>query len=143
VCVAKEDWATFETLFDESLEFVTPDGIAKQPRSAFMAFHKENLQEPKLWGVVRCFTPIVTITGPDSATGIWGMEDVHIWPGTEPPVGHHGYGHYHEDYVRTADGWKFKRIEVIYDRMDPLAGGFGHAAEAPAPLSSSSPGSPA
>ena len=30
-------------------------------------------------------------------------------------------------FVRTADGWKFKRIKVTYNRMDPLEGGFGPA----------------
>ena len=78
-----------------------------------------------MWGVVHCYTPIIEITGENSAKGVWGMEDIHVWPGDGPRIGHHGYGHYHEDYVRTTDGWKFKRIDVIYDRMDPLEGGFG------------------
>jgi hypothetical protein len=124
-CVAIEDWATFFTLFTEDLEFVTPtNGMAYKPLSAFYDMHKKNLQDPKVWGVVRCFTPMIEITGPDTATGIWGMEDVHIYPGTKPPVGHHGYGHYHEDYVRTPEGWRFKRIKVVYDRLDPQEGGF-------------------
>lgn len=130
ICVAKEDWKTFETLFIEDLEFVTPtNGVTLTPRSTFMAFHKTNLQDPKVWGVVRCFTPIITITGTDTATGIWGMEDVHIYPNTEPHVGHHGYGHYHEQYVRQPEGWRFKRIEVVYDRLDPLEGGFSPPAQ--------------
>jgi SnoaL-like domain len=125
-CVAIEDWDTFFTLFTEDLEFVTPnDGKVYSPRSAFYTMHKANLQDPKVWGVVHCYTPMIAITGPDSAHGTWGMEDVHIYPDTDPQVGHHGYGFYHEDYVRTSEGWKFKRIEVRYDRMDPLSGGFG------------------
>lgn len=130
ICVAKEDWKTFESLFAEDLQFITTDGVVHEPRSGFMAFHKKNIQDPKLWGVVHCYTPIITITGPDTATGIWGMEDVHVWPGSEgPPVGHHGYGYYHEDYVRLHDRWRFKRIRVVTDRMDPLEGGFGHKAK--------------
>lgn len=130
LCVATEDWTSFFTLFTEDLEFVTPSkGIIHTPRSAFFAFHKKNLQDSKVWGVVRCYTPIITITGPDTATGIWGMEDIHIYPGEGPHVGHHGYGQYHEDYVRTAEGWRFKRIQVVYQRLDPLEGGFGPAAQ--------------
>lgn len=126
ICVANEQWDTFFTLFTEDLEFVTPSGEkVYTPRSEFHAMHKKSLQDPKVWGVVRCFTPIITITGPDTASGIWAMEDVHIYPGSDPHVGHHGYGHYHENYVRTADGWRFKRIKVTYNRMDPLEGGFG------------------
>ena len=125
-CVGKEDWDAFFTLFTEDLEFVTPaNGAVFTPLSAFYAMHKKSLQDPKVWGVVHCYTPIITVTGANTASGVWGMEDVHIYPDTDPHVGHHGYGFYHEDYVRTAEGWKFKRIEVIYDRMDPLEGGFG------------------
>ena len=128
ICVANEDWDTFFTLFTEDLEFTTPsNGMVYTPLSEFYKMHKASLQDPKVWGVVRCFTPIIWITGPDTATGNWAMEDVHIYPNTDPHVGHHGYGHYHEDYVRTADGWKFKRIKVTYNRMDPLEGGFGPA----------------
>jgi hypothetical protein len=128
LAVAREDWATFESLFAEELEFLTPDGEVHAPRSEFMKFHKANLQEPKLWGFLRCTSPIIDITGLDTATGVWQMEDVHIWPGEGPRVGHHGYGHYHEDYVRLAEGWRFRRIEVIYTRMEPLEGGFGPGA---------------
>ena len=130
MCVAKEDWETFESLFADDLQFVTTDGTVHEPRSGFMAFHKKNIQDAKLWGVIHCNTPVITITGRDTATGIWGMEDLHVWPGSEGPRrGHHGYGHYHEDYVRLSDGWRFKRIQVITDRMDPLEGGFGHKAK--------------
>jgi hypothetical protein len=126
MCVANEDWDTFFTLFTQDLEFVTPSsGVTYTPLSEFYKMHKKGLQDPKVWGVVRCFTPQITITGTDTATGIWAMEDVHIYPGTDPHVGHHGYGHYHENYIRTIEGWRFKRIEVRYNRMDPLEGGFG------------------
>jgi uncharacterized protein (TIGR02246 family) len=126
MCVAKKDWDTFFSLFAEDLEFVQPDGTTHTPRSTFYAFHKRNLQETDVWGTVPCSTPIITITGPDTASGIWAMEDVHIYPGEGPRVGHHGYGHYHEDYIRTDGGWRFKRIQVTYHRFDALEGGFGH-----------------
>lgn len=129
-CVAIEDWTTFFTLFTEDLEFVTPtEGVVYKTRSAFYAMHKKNLQDTKCWGVVRCYTPIITITGPDTATGVWAMEDVHIYPGDGPKVGHHGYGNYYEDYVRTEDGWRFKRIQVKYNRLEPQEGGYGPAAK--------------
>ena len=35
LCVAKKDWQTFFTLFDEDLEFVQPDGSVQTPRSTF------------------------------------------------------------------------------------------------------------
>ena len=128
LCVAKKDWDTFFTLFDEELEFVQPDGSIQAPRSTFYTFHKQHLQDSNVWGTVPCSTPIIEITGPDTATGIWAMEDVHIYPGEGPRVGHHGYGHYTEQYVRNPDGWKFKRIQVDYHHFVPLEGGYGGGA---------------
>ena len=73
------------TLFTDDLEFTTPsNGMVYTPLSEFYKMHKASLQDPKVWGVVRCFTPILKITGPDTATGNWAMEDVHIYPGTDP-----------------------------------------------------------
>jgi hypothetical protein len=30
----------------------------------------------------------------------------------------HGYGHYHETYVRLADGWRIKSIRLSRLRVD-------------------------
>ncbi|MFD0782739.1 nuclear transport factor 2 family protein [Micromonospora azadirachtae] len=39
--------------------------------------------------------PEITITGPNTATGIWSMEDILTFPaGPEAPEGHNGYGQY-------------------------------------------------
>jgi hypothetical protein len=124
-CVAHEDWTSFKALFTEDLQFTTPDGTLHDGLPAFWAMHIEGLQKPKVWGVVRCFTSQIEITSPETATGVWQMEDVHVWPtGPGPRVGHHGFGHYYEDYVRTPEGWRFRRIRVEYQRVDPLEGGF-------------------
>src|SRR5689334_4703955 len=93
-CVANEEWPSFKALFTEDLQFTLPDGTLYDGREAFWAMHIESLQQPKVWGVVRCFTSQIALTGPDTAKGIWQMEDVHVWPtGSASRVGHHGYGH--------------------------------------------------
>ncbi|MGE3691721.1 MAG: nuclear transport factor 2 family protein [Novosphingobium sp.] len=125
MAVAKKDWDTFFSLFAEDLEFVQPDGSRHTSRDTFHAFHKQHLQDTNVWGTVPCSTPIIEITGPGSATGIWAMEDVHIYPAEGPRVGHHGYGHYTEEYVRKPGGWRFQRIQVDYHHFVPLEGGFG------------------
>ena len=131
-CVAIEDWADVHgPVHRGPRPSSSPMAPNRHPRAEFEAFHKVNLQALKVWGVVHCFTPMIEITGPDSASGVWGMSDVHIWPGEEgaPKVGHIGYGHYHENYVRTPNGWRFKRIQVIYERFEPMEGGAVAAAE--------------
>ncbi len=51
--------------------------------------------------------PEITFTGEDTADGIWAMEDMLFWEQEDGSHWLHGYGHYHEKYRKTAEGWKF------------------------------------
>ncbi len=58
-------------------------------------------------------TPEISFTGPDSAKGTWYLEDRFIDPvRNEDTV---GSSLYHDQYVRTVDGWKVQHSE--YDRV--------------------------
>ncbi len=46
--------------------------------------------------------PEITVNG-DRASATWAMQDRVIWPGGRQLS---GFGHYHEDYVRTEKGWQ-------------------------------------
>jgi uncharacterized protein (TIGR02246 family) len=49
--------------------------------------------------------PEIELTSATTATGIWALNDIVIWPdGTRLD----GYGHYHETYVREDDEWRIK-----------------------------------
>lgn len=48
----------------------------------------------------------------DTATGIWAMEDRLWWPEGSPIRSMHGWGHYHERYVRTSDGWRIAELRL-------------------------------
>jgi hypothetical protein len=65
--------------------------------------------------------PEIQITGPDTASGIWAMEDLLPVPaGKDAPEGHDGYGQYRETY-RKADGhWLIDSLVLTRFRMDPL-----------------------
>ncbi len=56
----------------------------------------------------------------DAASGIWAMEDK-LWvpEGSALPFRFmHGYGHYHETYVRLGDGWRIQTIRLSRIRVD-------------------------
>lgn len=54
----------------------------------------------------------IEITGEGTARGIWAMEDVVVnAPGGEP-IDMHGSGHYHDTYVRLADGWAILTTKI-------------------------------
>jgi hypothetical protein len=55
-------------------------------------------------------TPIIEFTSDTTATGIWAMEDL-IWRSKDHPLPGganyvHGWGHYHERYVKLDIGWR-------------------------------------
>jgi hypothetical protein len=64
--------------------------------------------------------PDIEILSADSAKGTWAMEDVLRLPKDQPSrYGYtylHGFGHYHETYVCTANGWRIKttRLTRLY-----------------------------
>ncbi len=60
--------------------------------------------------------PDIDILSEDRATGVWAMEDILRLPEDSPaPLGYtylHGYGHYHETYVRLPQGWRIQSTKL-------------------------------
>lgn len=63
-------------------------------------------------------SPIIEITSDTTATGVWGMED-YIWG---RPMGDiawlHGFGHYHENYIKLGNGWRFTQFTLKRLRVE-------------------------
>jgi hypothetical protein len=56
-----------------------------------------------------CHTPEITLTSATTASGIWAMEDLLIFPdGREL----HGAGHYHETYEKKDGAWRIKTLQL-------------------------------
>jgi hypothetical protein len=60
----------------------------------------------------------IDLTSPTTATGVWAMEDLLRWPAGGPLASMHGWGHYHETYVKTADGWRIQTLTLTRLRQD-------------------------
>mgnify|MGYP003775782295 CR=1 FL=1 len=59
--------------------------------------------------VHHCHTPEIELTSPTTATGIWAMEDLLVFPdGSEL----HGAGHYHETYQKRDNRWQITRLHL-------------------------------
>lgn len=52
-------------------------------------------------------TPEIIFTSDDTATGVWAMEDHLFWEQAGEDHWLHGFGHYHERYRKTEQGWRF------------------------------------
>ncbi len=116
-----KDWVAFGGLFTADAVMDT-DGFVHQGPDAILEFLPKILE-----GVVTTHhghMPEITITGPDTATGIWAMFDYLTFPGDGPPKGLRGYGHYHEEYRRVDGTWRIQHLVLTRLRVDPLEGGF-------------------
>lgn len=59
--------------------------------------------------------PELALTGPDTATGVWAMDDLLVGPVDPggPSLRRHGFGHYHEQYVRFDGGWRIRHLRLV------------------------------
>jgi uncharacterized protein (TIGR02246 family) len=115
-----QDWDGLAEVFTADA-VMDADGFVEHGRDEILAFLPEVLR-----GVVTTHhghMPEITVTGSDTATGVWAMFDYLTFPGGPPPKGLRGYGHYHEEYVREPDGWRIRRLTLTRLRVDPLEGG--------------------
>ena len=56
----------------------------------------------------------ITITGPDTAAGIWALHDVVMLP----TCVFEGWGHYHDQYVKVEGAWKLSKSHTTRIRSE-------------------------
>jgi hypothetical protein len=66
--------------------------------------------------------PNIEITSDTSATGIWAMED-RLYRSPQHPLEDgssylHGFGHYHESYIRLTQGWRIASSRLTRLRVE-------------------------
>jgi hypothetical protein len=54
----------------------------------------------------------IEITGETTARAVWAMEDQIMNAPGEPHMLMHGTGHYHDTYVKLADGWAIETTRI-------------------------------
>lgn len=103
-----KDWAGWSQVFTEDVEIdVSGDGAGIiNGRDTFVSGLRDMLAEVKTAHQIHA--PQIEIDG-DKANVIWAMQDRLIWPDGKTMT---GYGHYHEEYRNTSDGWKIARLKL-------------------------------
>ena len=107
-----KDWALMKEVFADDVVIDTTEDSAPliEGRDAFIDFLAPTLAE--VITVHHGHMPEITLTSETTASGIWAMED-HLWWPEGSPLRHlHGYGHYHETYVKGAEGWRIATLRL-------------------------------
>ncbi|MFK0126957.1 nuclear transport factor 2 family protein [Streptomyces nigra] len=105
-------------LFTPDAKLVTDGIVWKSPQEFAYTIRDLTGQAPS---VHHGHMPEIEMTGPDTASGIWAMEDLLTFPaGEDAPEGHNGYGQYRETYRKVDGRWLIDSVELTRFRMDPL-----------------------
>jgi uncharacterized protein (TIGR02246 family) len=97
-----KDWDGMRQVFADDVVIDTSEagGEVVRGADAFMAFLQQVLAGAVT--VHQGHMPEIELTSETTATGIWALNDIVIWPnGTRLD----GYGHYHETYEKSPAGW--------------------------------------
>jgi uncharacterized protein (TIGR02246 family) len=113
-----KDWAGMREVFaPDVLIDTTEDGAPLvEGRDAFLEFLEPTLAD--VTTVHHGHMPEIELTSETTATGIWAMEDHLWWPDGSPLQHLHGYGHYHETYVKLPEGWRIQTLKLTRLRRD-------------------------
>jgi uncharacterized protein (TIGR02246 family) len=113
-CLDTKDWSGLAGVFaaDATLE---AEGRVRHGRDEIVGKIAKVLDGVR--SVHHGHMPEITITGTDTATGVWAMFDYLEFP-TDPPSGFRGFGHYEEEYVREDGAWLIKRLVLTRLRVD-------------------------
>lgn len=116
-CLDTKDWDELREVFALDAHLDT-DGFVNDGRDAIVDFLARVLADART--VHMGHAPELAITGPDTATGLWPLEDYVEIP-ADSGQGLRGYGHYHDEYVRENGAWRIKSSRLVRLRVDPLS----------------------
>jgi ketosteroid isomerase-like protein len=107
--------------FEELGELLTEDctatygdvGGVLEGRAAIVEFLSGALSDPGIVSAHHGHHPEIEMTGPDTASGVWYLEDRVIVPAADLEIG--GTAFYRDQYRRAATGWRI--CHTGYERV--------------------------
>lgn len=120
-CLDTKDWAGLRAVFTDDLvaDSTEAGGRVIDGADAFIVFLQEVLAGATT--VHQGHMPEIELTSPTTATGIWALHDIVIWP---TGLRLDGHGHYHETYAKTDAGWRIStsRLTRLHTDFHPAPG---------------------
>ena len=109
-----KDWEAYGNVFAEDcvVDLTRAGGPRIEGREAFRAYGSSLTI---VQSVHHGHNPEIELTSPDTATGVWCLEDYNIW---EDGTQNHGWGHYLETYEKQGDRWYIKTMALSYLRVE-------------------------
>jgi len=120
-CLDQKKWDELRECFTDDV--VTSYGGGKyafEGREAVMRFLVDAMGAPSFLSSHRVHHPEITLTGPDTARGIWALEDTVVDP--ERRFVLQGAAFYEDEYVRQGGRWLIRRTgyERTFELIEPF-----------------------
>ncbi len=97
--------ATLDSFGTLPMEHRPPGSVARGKAAILDMIRKVVDGKIKLTTVHHAHTPEIALTGPNTASGVWAMEDMLWWRNGDREERLRGWGHYHETYVKSDGRW--------------------------------------
>jgi hypothetical protein len=115
-----KEWDQLAACFVESATASYSGGqLAFDGRDAILGFLKDALGSTAMLTCHSMGQPEIDLTGPDSATGTWALQDLVIL--VDQALEIRGAAFYEDEYVKVGDEWLFRHTGYrrIYEEMGP------------------------
>ena len=111
-------WEQMRDVFtdDVTVDTTASGGGAITGADEFLSFLRDTLAD--VTTVHHGHMPEIELTGPTTATGIWALQDILVWPNG---MRLDGYGHYHETYEKIDGRWRISSSTLTRLHMDMTA----------------------
>ncbi|WP_218007783.1 nuclear transport factor 2 family protein [Nocardia vinacea] len=116
--VDTKDWDLLkqQVMPDVVIDTTGSAGIVTVGADAFISYLKLTIGAART--VHHGHMPEIEVQSPSTATGVWALQDLLIFPGNVRVI---GFGHYHETYALDGDRWRIKSSKLTRLYLDPLA----------------------
>jgi hypothetical protein len=113
--------------WDDLAELFTPDATAAygggattlSGRDAIMEFLTTSMADESMLTSHKVHQPEITLTGPDTASGVWALDDVVVLGALGLTV--RGASYYDDRYTRVAGDWRIAHTgyKRVYEEIEP------------------------
>lgn len=118
-CLDQKRWEELADCFTPDARSSYADGRhAFTGRDAIVAFLREAMGAPSFLSSHRVHHPEIELTGPDTATGVWALEDTVIE--TRAGITIRGAAFYSDEYVKQDGTWRIRSTgyERTYEEVE-------------------------
>jgi hypothetical protein len=121
-----KQWDEIGDLFtDDATTAYSAGAYSYEGRDAIVEFFRKSMGRETFLSSHKCHHPEIELTGPDTATGVWALEDTVIDLQWELDI--RGAAFYEDEYVKIGGGWKIKRTAYkrVFEELSPRGGRSG------------------